>query len=153
MSDIQLVHGTCIKLDGRGIFITGPSGAGKTQTALTVWRRARASGLTCHFVSDDQTHVQALLDPTRLIATCPDAIFGKLEIFGFGIIEDRDMFCEHAELNLLVDLVADENVARMAPEPKCELNGVALAELRVPQKNPELCATAIFAALFAHVRL
>ena len=152
MSPKTIVHGTCINLDGRGVLITGPSGAGKTQTALALSRRSKASGLSCHFVSDDQTCLEALPDPDRLMATCPDAIWGKLEVFGFGIVEDKDMFCEQVEVELLVDLVPDESMARMAPEEKRELCGVALSELQLPRQSFELCATAIFAALFGHAR-
>ena len=152
MSDKKLVHATCVSVNGQGVLISGPSGAGKTQTALAVYRRAAIHRVTCHFVSDDQTFLEPSDDPPGLKGTCPPAIFGKIEIFGFGIVEDPSMFCTNAQVSLAVDLVDRKDVARLAPSSGRFVYGFKLQHLLLPAGKPDLCATAILAAILGHAR-
>ena len=72
-------HASTVAADGRAVLITGPSGSGKSDLALRLIDR----GFT--LVSDDQTIVRR--DGSRLIASAPPNIAGKLEIRGVGIVE------------------------------------------------------------------
>ncbi|MEO1748883.1 MAG: hypothetical protein AAFR27_09760 [Pseudomonadota bacterium] len=153
MSEQRLIHATCIGLDGQGVLITGGSGAGKTQTGLAIYRRAMSAQVYCGFISDDQTLLQADGDPPKLTATCPANIYGKLEVFGHGIIEDPSVFIERAVVTLVANLVVSEEVARMAPDDWQKMHGVDLPQMRLPREKPELAATAIIAAICGHARL
>jgi len=72
-------HASTVAADGRAVLITGPSGSGKSDLALRLIDR----GFT--LVSDDQTIVRR--DGSKLIASAPPNIAGKLEIRGVGIVE------------------------------------------------------------------
>ena len=75
----ETLHASTVATEGRAVLITGPSGAGKSDLALRLLDR----GFT--LVSDDQTIVKR--DGTRLLASAPPNIAGKLEIRGIGIVE------------------------------------------------------------------
>ena len=68
-----------VSLDGRAVLISGPSGSGKSDLALRLLDR----GFT--LVSDDRTIVRK--EGSKLIASAPATIKGKLEIRGVGIVE------------------------------------------------------------------
>jgi serine kinase of HPr protein (carbohydrate metabolism regulator) len=72
-------HASTVSLEGRAVLITGPSASGKSDLALRLIDR----GFT--LVSDDQTIVRR--EGSRLIASAPPNIAGKLEIRGVGIVE------------------------------------------------------------------
>jgi len=91
------LHASCVAMEGRAVLIAGPSGSGKSDLALRLLDR----GFT--LVSDDRTIVRK--DGTRLIASAPESIKGKLEIRGIGIVE---MECvSSAPLALVVELTSD----------------------------------------------
>ena len=73
------LHASTVAIDGRAVLISGPSGSGKSDLALRLLDR----GFT--LVSDDRTIVRK--EGTRLIASAPATIKGKLEVRGVGIIE------------------------------------------------------------------
>jgi serine kinase of HPr protein (carbohydrate metabolism regulator) len=75
----ETVHASTVAIDGRAVLITGPSGSGKSDLTLRLLDRGFA------LVSDDQTIVKR--DGTRLVASAPPNIAGKLEIRGVGIVE------------------------------------------------------------------
>ena len=75
----ESIHASTVAIDGRAVLITGPSGSGKSDLALRLLDR----GFT--LVSDDQTIVKKA--GTRLCASAPPTIRGKLEIRGIGIVE------------------------------------------------------------------
>ncbi len=75
----ETVHASAVAADGRAVLITGPSGSGKSDLALRLLDR----GFT--LVSDDQTIVRR--EGSKLIASAPPNIAGKLEIRGVGIVE------------------------------------------------------------------
>jgi serine kinase of HPr protein (carbohydrate metabolism regulator) len=93
----ETVHASTVALDGRAVLITGPSGSGKSDLTLRLLDR----GFT--LVSDDQTLVRK--DGSRLLASAPPTIAGKLEIRGIGIIDmDR---VEDVPVALLVELTSE----------------------------------------------
>jgi serine kinase of HPr protein (carbohydrate metabolism regulator) len=61
------------------VLISGPSGSGKSDLALRLLDR----GFT--LVSDDRTIVRK--EGSRVVASAPETIKGKLEIRGVGIVE------------------------------------------------------------------
>ena len=93
----ETVHASTVALDGRAVLITGPSGSGKSDLALRMLDR----GFT--LVSDDQTIVKK--DASRLIASAPPTIAGKLEIRGIGIVEMQRS--ENVPVALIVELTSE----------------------------------------------
>lgn len=75
----DLYHGTTIAIGDAGVLIAGPSGAGKSDLALRLIDRGAI------LVSDDQTLLKR--SGSKLIATSPGSIRGKMEIRGVGIID------------------------------------------------------------------
>ena len=91
------LHASCVAIDGRAVLIGGPSGSGKSDLALRLLDR----GFT--LVSDDRTIVHR--DGTRLVASAPETIKGKLEIRGIGIVEMATV--QNVPLALVVELTSD----------------------------------------------
>jgi HPr kinase/phosphorylase len=73
-------HGGLMDVYGVGIFITGDSGVGKSETALELIKRGH------RFVADDVVEIRKLSDDT-LIGRSPDVIRHLMEIRGLGIID------------------------------------------------------------------
>jgi serine kinase of HPr protein (carbohydrate metabolism regulator) len=127
----SIAHGTCIALDGRAALLRGPSRSGKSDLALrcitlglTLGKRA----LRADLVADDGVMVERR--GRCLLVRPPDAIKGKLEVRGLGIIEVS--FVPEAELVLLVPLMPFEEIERL-PDPRAaeEVLGVMLPVLPV----------------------
>lgn len=100
----QLVHGTCVALNGRAALILGPSGAGKSALALQLM------GFGADLVADDQVIVTR--QANALIATCPAPLHGLIEARGIGIL--RAHAVSQAEIALIVDLSQVES-SRLPP--------------------------------------
>lgn len=91
------LHCSCVARDGRAVLFAGPSGSGKSDLALRMLDR----GFT--LVSDDRTIVRK--EGSRLLATAPHTIRGKLEIRGIGIV---DVECvSDIPVALFVELTSD----------------------------------------------
>jgi serine kinase of HPr protein (carbohydrate metabolism regulator) len=93
----ETLHASCVALDGRAVLITGISGSGKSDLSLRLLDR----GFT--LVSDDQTIVKKV--GTKLIASAPATIVGKLEIRGVGIVDMETV--KDVPVALLVELTSD----------------------------------------------
>lgn len=116
MSTPQPVHATAVAhwapgTGWRAILITGPSGAGKSDLAL------RLLGRGWRLVADDYVHVFASGD--ALYATAPEAIAGRIEARGVGVVD--------ACVQGVVRLVLEVALTRAAPErlPDAESRTVA----------------------------
>ena len=91
------LHASTVALEGRAVLISGPSGSGKSDLALRLLDRGFV------LVSDDRTIVRK--EGSRLIASAPETIRGKLEVRGVGIVEmehQRDV-----PIALVVELTSD----------------------------------------------
>lgn len=81
-------------MSGRGVLILGPSGSGKSGLALQLM------ALGCDLVSDDRTAVAAR--DGVLVATAPEAIRGRIEARGVGLLAAEP--ARVARIVLAVDL-------------------------------------------------
>ena len=93
----ESVHASTVAIDGRAVLITGPSGSGKSDLTLRLLDRGFI------LVSDDQTIVRR--DESRLLASPPPSIAGKLEIRGIGIIDME--YLKDIPVALLVELTSE----------------------------------------------
>jgi HPr kinase/phosphorylase len=112
-----LVHATCVALDGAGVLLRGRPGSGKSDLAL------RLIDAGARLVADDQTRL--VRDGDALLASCPAAIAGRIEVRGVGIVTVPTI--AEARVHLVVDLVMPKAVERL-PEPR----GCVLAGLELP---------------------
>lgn len=127
----ELVHGTCVALGRTAALLRGLSGSGKSDLALRflfLARRGPAALEPPILVADDQ--VRLTRDGTRLMARAPEAIRGKLEVRGIGIVEVKSL--PEAELALVVDLVPPEEMERLPEgDAAASLLGVELPLVRL----------------------
>jgi serine kinase of HPr protein (carbohydrate metabolism regulator) len=130
----ELVHGTCVALGRRGALLRGRPGSGKSDLALRFLALAGEGGLKPALVADDQVLVQ--VGSNRLLASPPGTIAGKIEVRGLGILAVP--YLAQAELVLVCDLVNDEDVPRMPPEPwdRTEIAGRPVPALKLAPFEP-----------------
>lgn len=126
--DLQLapetqVHGVLVDVYGIGILIMGPSGIGKSESALELIKRGH------RLVADDAVEIRRIEDEI-LIGESPDLLKNLLEIRGLGILNVMTLFgagairtrkqiefvirLEMWKEDMLIDrLGLDENTARI----------------------------------------
>lgn len=75
----ETLHASCIAIGGRAVLIEGRSGSGKSDLSLRLIDRGAA------LVSDDYTLLRRR--DGVLHASPPDAIAGRIEVRGIGIVE------------------------------------------------------------------
>jgi serine kinase of HPr protein (carbohydrate metabolism regulator) len=120
----ETLHATTVALDGRAVLISGPSGSGKSDLALRLLDRGFV------LVSDDQTIVKK--DGTKLVATAPPTIAGKLEVRGIGIVDVER--AENAPVALVVELTSE--IQRLPDDSRDRL----ILGVRVPLINVDAMA-------------
>jgi HPr kinase/phosphorylase len=121
----EILHASCVAVEGRGLLILGPSGAGKSTLAI------RLIALGAQLVSDDQTRVAVKGD--ALTASCPNpALCGLVEARGIGIL--RAPWVEAVSLVLAIDLGQTEP-DRLPPERTVTIQGIPLSLVLHPQND------------------
>ena len=118
---MPLIHATCIAVDGIGVLIRGPSGSGKSDLAL------RLIDAGAELVSDDYCELSVVEKSLR--ATAPDAIAGKIEVRGRGIITMPHRPSVNVEL--LVDLMPKKEIERYPEERASTIEGVTVRHLAI----------------------
>jgi HPr kinase/phosphorylase len=113
--DRQILHATCVCVDGRGLLILGPSGSGKSALGL------RLLALGARLIADDRCEVCAV--EGRLIARSPAPISGLIEARGVGIL--RAPVETEAEVSLVADLGQTED-QRLPPMRRITILGCDL---------------------------
>ena len=122
-------HGGLMDVYGVGIFITGESGVGKSETALELVKRGH------RFVADDVVEIHKLSDDT-LIGRSPDIIRHMMEIRGLGIIDVSVLYgmgavMQEKDINLAIHLEPGDisNIDRLGTDD----NHITLLGIKVPQ--------------------
>jgi serine kinase of HPr protein (carbohydrate metabolism regulator) len=129
----MIVHATCVarRLGSgwRGVLLFGPSGAGKSDLAL----RALDQGF--RLVSDDYSAVWR--SGGALWATAPDALRGRIEARGLGILAVPSL--RFAAVDVAVK--CQEEPPERLPDPEIvELEGLPLPCIRVRALEPSAVA-------------
>ena len=142
MTEQNQVHGTCVILDDMGILLRGPSGSGKSDLAL---RLIDGGAL---LVADDRVDIIRVQD--TLWGKSPESLAGKLEIRGVGIVAMP--FYPKAQIQLIVDLVADRAVERLPLDLSVSVLNIAIPCLKLDSFTSSASAKvrAMVAALRGH---
>ena len=110
LAERAALHGVLMDVLGLGVFITGDSGAGKSELALELL--SRGHGL----VADDVVEFSRIA-PSVLEGRCPPLLINLLEVRGIGLLDIKAIFGETAvrrkmRLKLIVHLVRRETMER-----------------------------------------
>ncbi len=129
------LHGVFMDVLGLGVFITGDSGAGKSELALELI--SRGHGL----VADDIVEFSRIA-PTVLEGRCPELLQDFIEVRGLGVLNIRTIFGETAcrrkmRLRLIVYLKrrvhGQEHVPRLPIQSEAqEILGVSVPRTTLP---------------------
>ena len=129
-------HGVLIEIYGEGVFITGESGVGKSETAIELVKRGH------RLVADDAVEIRKVSN-ISLVGSSPDNIRHFLELRGIGIINARRLFGIGAvkmteKLDLVVELEqwnSEKIYDRMGVDTEyVTLLGVKIPSLTIPVK-------------------
>lgn len=129
-------HGVLIEIYGEGVFITGESGVGKSETAIELVKRGH------RLVADDAVEIRKVSN-ISLVGSSPDNIRHFLELRGIGIINARRLFgigavklTEKIDLVVELELWNSEKVYdRMGVDTEVvSLLGVKVPSLTIPVK-------------------
>ena len=96
------LHANLLQIFGQGCLLIGPSGIGKSEISLELIRKGHC------LVADDRVDIADVRG--KLIGTCPETIYGMMEVRGIGIINVSRMFgvnslTKRSHIRLLINLV------------------------------------------------
>jgi HPr kinase/phosphorylase len=78
------IHADLLEIFGSGTLLLGSSGIGKSEVALDLLKRGQV------LVADDKVDILNVRD--RLEGSCPDVLYGMMEVRGIGIVNVPRMF-------------------------------------------------------------
>lgn len=118
---------TCVAIEGRGILIEGPPGAGKSSLALALIDRGAV------LVGDDGVSLEQ--DSARLLANPVAETAGLLEVRGLGLVTMPVL----AAVPVALVVVLDRNAPRFIEEPEMAARyGITLPLIRLWPDSPVL---------------
>ncbi|MGM0516004.1 MAG: hypothetical protein ACQER6_00225 [Pseudomonadota bacterium] len=108
-------HGVFMEVSGLGVLIRGSAGIGKSEVALELVTRGH------RLVADDAPCFLARGE--EVTGSCPDSLFGLLEVRGIGILDIRELFGSNAlktrkYLRLIVDLYPADEGRPIGPDER-----------------------------------
>ena len=127
-------HGVLMEVYGEGIFITGESGIGKSETAVELLKRGH------RLIADDAVELKRT-SSSELTGSAPSLIRNYIELRGIGVINVANLFGmgavkEDAAVNLVVNIVpweAGKHYDRMGLEEHyVDLLGVKIPCVTIP---------------------
>lgn len=128
------LHGVLVEVFGVGVLITGPSGIGKSETALEIVKRGHC------LIADDVVEVKRIRDG-HLMGTAPELLQHFMEIRGIGIIDVKTLYGARAvkkdvEIDMVIRL---ENWDERSPydrlgldEQTLDILGIEVPEVMIP---------------------
>ena len=122
-------HGVLIEIYGEGVFITGESGVGKSETAIELVKRGH------RLVADDAVEIRKVSN-ISLVGSSPENIRHFLELRGIGIINARRLFGMGAvKMTEKFDLVVEMelwNPEKIYDRMGMDIQYVSLLGVKVP---------------------
>ncbi len=138
MTDVRLCHGTAVNFGDNAMLLRGPPGAGKSSLALrlidSVGYGLGLEPLKATLVADDQVILRRI--DGLIMMSPPEALAGKLEIRGLGIVSVA--FQPQAKLSLVVDLSPGGEIQRMPElvDLNCAIIGSVISRIQVDPHDP-----------------
>ena len=119
------IHASAARVGTRGVLIRGASGSGKSSLLLSLV----VGGGDAMLIADDRVVLAA--KGGRLVAAVPEAIAGRMEVRGVGIV--RRPHVSPAPIDLVVDLLPLAECPRLpdADERRTVIEGIAVARIFV----------------------
>ena len=126
-------HGGLIDVYGVGVFLTGESGIGKSETALELLKRGH------RMIADDVVEIRKISDNV-LIGRSPDVIRHLMEIRGIGLVDVSVLYgmgavMESKTITLCIHLVAGDvkDIDRLGVNTEyTTLLGVDVPKITIP---------------------
>ncbi len=127
-------HGVLMEVYGEGIFLTGESGIGKSETAVELLKRGH------RLIADDAVEIKKT-SSSQLMGTAPSLIRNYIELRGIGVVNVANLFGmgaikEETAINLVVNIVpweAGKHYDRMGLEDHfVDLLGVKVPSITIP---------------------
>lgn len=113
-SNTTSLHGLFMNIFGVGTLITGESGIGKSEIALTLLDKQRGHQL----IADDNPEFYCL-DGTKVLGRSPELLKSFLEVSGIGVINIEKVFGNEAILKgQALSLIVNLKKACLSREPK-----------------------------------
>ncbi|MBQ9412284.1 MAG: HPr(Ser) kinase/phosphatase [Oscillospiraceae bacterium] len=128
------IHGVLMEVYGEGVLLTGDSGVGKSETAMSMLSRGH------RLVGDDAIDVKKIGVDT-LVGSAPELIRHFMEIRGIGLVDAKHMFGIGAvKIEQTIDLVVhfeqwddEKTYDRLGAEPQyTQILGVKLPIYEIP---------------------
>ena len=96
-------HGVLVEVYGEGLFITGESGIGKSETAVELLKRGH------RLIADDAVEIKKI-GSNQLMGTAPELIRNYIELRGIGVINVAKLFGmasikDENVINLVINIV------------------------------------------------
>ena len=124
MSDwcqMKQIHASCIAIGENGVILRGPSASGKSDLALRLIEEG------AELVADDR--VDLVTKDNKLFASPPSGLKGLLEVRGVGIISLNHL--NFVRVNIVIDLVAKNQLPRMPKFSKINLGGIMVPRVLI----------------------
>lgn len=149
------LHGVFMEIMGIGVLLAGGSGVGKSELALELVSRGH------RLIADDAPEF-ARLTPDVLSGTCPELLWGFLEVRGLGVLNIRAMFGDGAikqskYLRLIIKLerLSERQLRALdrlrGSRGSRRLLGVEIPEITLPVAPGRNLAVLVEAAVRNHV--
>lgn len=106
------IHATAVVIGTRGILFVGASGSGKSALAFSCLSQTKRCGAFAALVADDRVLLSR--EGGSLVARCPSAIAGLIELRGSGIASVESV--PAAVLDVAVQVVSLPDADRLPPE-------------------------------------
>ncbi len=131
-----IIHGVFMNIFGVGTLVTGPSGIGKSDLALTLLYRGH------QLIADDAPEFFSCTNNV-LLGRAPETLRNLLEIRGIGIFNVLDLFgpsilIEEQTLSLVIQLENVSLLPRVTNPPLLEpkgILGVPVPHVKLPTAN------------------
>ena len=153
-NDRLTAHGVFVEVEGLGVWLSGASGAGKSELGLELVSRGH------RLVADDAIEFRIDLgNPAYLIGRCPPLLDGFIEVRGLGILNLRRLYGDasvRGEHRLDLAIALDARTEPSADErltgrrSTVDVLGIAVPEISLPRRVGHNLAVLVEAACRDH---
>ncbi len=127
------IHACLLEIYDVGVIIRGESGIGKSEISLDLIKKGH------RLIADDRVNISAVRG--NLVGTCPESIYGMMEVRGIGIIDVARMFginslTDSSVIKLIINLVSfnqNEPLERVGMKTdRVEILGESVPVIKLP---------------------